>query len=136
MLSSAMRHIMAWRSPARSARGGDGRPLYHDQPLPRASGDILVREGETLVGRYFGFARANGRQRFSMVASRQERRLDFLTEETVPEYGAVFEVKNKASLSNDDVAQIGDFHDVARQPGAELWVSAAGYEHGQPTASQ
>lgn len=90
--------------------------------FPGRPANVLGAEGETLVGRYFGVDRANGRQRFSMVASGQERRPDFPTWETVPEYGAVFEVKNKALLSNDDVIQIGDFRDVATQLGSELWV--------------
>jgi RHS repeat-associated protein len=90
--------------------------------FPGTRSNVFGAEGEALVGQYYRLEPANGRQRVWMIDTRQERRPDYFTEETIPELGAVLEIKNKQAVDTDDLAQIADFRDLATQLGGELWV--------------
>lgn len=107
---------------ALGAVGAPSERLLMLRGLPGNRSNVLGAEGELLVGREYGLERANGTEDVTNTPSGNDRRTDFLSTDTIPEHGAVFEVKNKMNVTDERGGQVSDLADFAQQQGADLWV--------------
>jgi RHS repeat-associated protein len=119
--------------------GAVGDRFIMIRDLSGNTSNVFGAEGELLVSRDYGITPTRGNQQVTVNGN--TRKPDFPTAQTLQEYGAVFEVKNKAYVVDERGGQLTDFSDYAASQNGDLWVftrpgaNVAGTVAGLPNAS-